>query len=474
MIRPLPLALLTLCLASVATAANLQSQDLLFIGKHRNPSMVESDDKTAFVLTEGGVLMYDYRRRQWQDNIAPGRAIRDISFRSSQNRLLIQLADGGVLEYNPAFRRLNPASVPFEKENTGSVATDLTGLSLGPDHFWLGDGVRDRWNRRADLNGSRVFDFDNMWVLTQGHGAFLGSQRRKDLRPVWFGLHDSSVTAIHYDGERIWFGSNLSAGALVGATRDLSSWSVIPAQQDLGFPDGFINDIASWRGYVWLATWQGVVRHDPSTGRFEHYRRMLGSTNLRVESLHVHNDELFAGTERGIVSLEDPNGQFRTHELPLRVTPMAWGFHSRNDDLWAATDYGLLIMRPQGWRTIRDVTRQDVPEAYGIRVTAVAHHDTSLYWAGEDRLYVKPRREEARTLFTQDGIFRIVLDGHILYAAHPFGVRAYNLRNNLWTDFRLEDGIPGRKVMSLMAGDGHLWIGTDVGVMRIRVRSYLP
>src|SRR5688572_24977107 len=94
-------------LAGIASAANLQTQDLLFISKHRNPVMVESDDKTAYVLTEGGVLMYDYRRRQWQDNIALGRGVKDIAFNASQNRLLMLTAEGTVLEYNPAFRRVN-------------------------------------------------------------------------------------------------------------------------------------------------------------------------------------------------------------------------------------------------------------------------------------------------------------------------------------------------------------------------------
>jgi hypothetical protein len=87
---------------------------------------------------------------------------------------------------------------------------------------------------------------------------------------------------------------------------------------------------------------------------------------------------------------------------------------------------------------------------------------------------MKPRRQEPRTVFTQDGIFRLVLDGNILYVAHTFGVRAYNLKNRLWTDFRLEDGIPGRKMLSIMVRDGFLWIGTDTGVMRIRARPYLP
>src|SRR5690606_27436488 len=172
-------------------AANLQTQDLLFISKHRYPTMIESDDKVAFMLTEGGVLMYDYRRRQWQDNIAPGRGVRDIAYTPSQNRLLMLTATNEVLEYNPSFRRVTPSSQPFNKEATGASAGDLTGLSLGPDYFWLGDGVRDEYNRRADVTMARVFDYDNMWLLTAGHGAFLGSQRRKDLSPNWFGLYDS-------------------------------------------------------------------------------------------------------------------------------------------------------------------------------------------------------------------------------------------------------------------------------------------
>jgi ligand-binding sensor domain-containing protein len=459
-------------------AANLQTQDLLFISRHRNPTMVESDDKTAFVLTEGGVLMYDYRRRQWADNIAPGRGVKDISYNPSQNRLLMLTAGNTVLEYNPSFRRVTASSQAFEKVATGSDAGDLSGLSVGADYFWLGDGVRDKFNRRVELAGSRVFDYDNLWVLTAGHGAFLGSQRRKDLTSHWFGLYDSSVTALHADGKTLWFGSSVSDGAVVSASSDLTNWKVYPAQQDYTFPDGTVNDITSWRGEVWFATNQGVVRHDPKSGKFQQYRRMLGSTDLRINRLKVHNDRLYAGTERGIASLGDPAESFRAEELPVDATPEIRDFHvnahPKGQHLWAATDYGLLVLLPNGWRTIRDVTRDDVPEAFAVRVSSVASLDGNLYWAGDDRLYVKPQGSQPRTVFTQDGIFRLIVDGGILYAAHSFGVRAYNLKNNLWTDFKLEDGIPGTKVSAMMVQDGFLWIGTNAGTMRIRVRPYLP
>jgi ligand-binding sensor domain-containing protein len=461
-----------------AGAANLQTQDLLFISKHRNPTIVESDDKTAYVLTEGGVLMYDYRRRQWQDNIAAGRGVKDIAYNTSQNRLLMLTSSNTVLEYNPSFRRVTPSSQTFTKEATGEGAGDLTGLSLGPDYFWLGDGVRDKHNRRVDVNTSRVFDYDNLWLLTAGHGTFLGSQRRKDLTPNWFGLYDSTVSAIHGDGTNMWFGSPVSDGAVVSAANDLTGWQVYPGQQDYTFPDAAVNDITSWRNNVWFATNQGVVRFDPSNGKFQQYRRMLGSTDLKVNRLMVHGDRLFAGTERGIASLGDPEETFRGEELPVSVTPAIRDFHvnahAKGNHLWAATDYGLLVLLPNGWRTIRDVTRDDVPEAYGVRVAAVTSANGNMYWAGEDRLYVKPLGEGPRTVFTQDGIFRLVVDGGFMYVAHTFGVRVYNLKNNLWTDFRLEDGIPGRRVTAMIVRDGFLWVGTDLGVMRIRARPYLP
>ncbi len=462
--------------AGAAFAANLQTQDLLFISRHRNPVAVESDDKTAYVLTEGGVLMYDYRRRQWQDNIAAGRGVKDIAYTPAQNRLLMQTADGTVLEYNPAFRRVNVSSQSFQKQPTGASASDLNGLSLGRDYFWLGDGVRDKYNRRFDVTLSRVFDYDNLWVLTAGHGPFLGSQRRKDLSSVWFGLYDSSVTAIHSDGKTLWFGGPSADGAVVGAGTDLTGWRVLLAQQDYAFPSGTVQDIVTWQGSVWFATSQGVVRYDPSAASrpYQHYRRMLGSTDLRVLRLFVHEDKLYAGTERGIATLDDPSGQFRTNPLPIASSPAVNDFAVNGGDLWAATDLGLLVLRPSGWRTLADVTLDDVPEARSVRVASVAYHDTSLYWTGGDRVYVKPRRREPRTLFTQDGVFRLIVDGDVLYAAHPGGVRAQNLKSRQWTDFRLEDGIPGTKVQSMMVGDGYLWVGTDRGAMRIRVRSYLP
>ena len=70
--------------------------------------------------------------------------------------------------------------------------------------------------------------------------------------------------------------------------------------------------------------------------------------------------------------------------------------------------------------------------------------------------------------------FKLRLDGTILYVAFHDGVTAFDTGKNLWTDFRLSDGIPGTRVLSASVSGGWLWVGTDLGVSRIRVKPYLP
>ncbi len=471
----LKVTLLCLGVWNCCTGANLQPADYLFISTHRNPTQIVSDDRSAYVLTEGGVLLYDYRRRQWQDNIAPGMGIKSIAYFPDKSQLRLLTEKGNVLEYSPTFRRLTPSYDPYVETAGGTSPTELNGLSLGGDFAYLGDdGVRDRYNRRALVRVSKVFDYDQLWLLTAGHGAFLGSMRRKEAASLWFGLYDSSVTAVYGSGKNLWFGSAKSSGALVRSKLDLSEWKIYPSQQDYEFPEGNIRDIVNWKDFLWLATSKGVVRQDIASGRFRFFRQMLGSTNLAVNRLFVHEDQLFAGTEKGVAYLISPEGEFRSAEFPSAIAPMIGDFATKNKDLWVASNVGLFVRRPDGWKTLSVVSKEDVPEATGIPMSSVGYHDSSLYFSDATRLFEKNRGVKPKAIFALSQIFRIAFDGNMLYAGHPGGVRAYNLKTRLSVDFRLEDGIPGHKVQCFWVYDGLLWIGTDLGVLRLKLRPYLP
>ncbi|MDB5050416.1 MAG: two component regulator propeller domain protein [Fibrobacteres bacterium] len=478
---------------AISPAANLQTQDILFFSTHKFPTQVVGDSKNAFILTEGGVLMYDYRRSSWMDNLFTGNAIQAIRYSQARSKLYLLLQGGRTMEYNPVFRRFTDAALAdYQAAGDGASGADLTGLTLDGDNFFLGDAIRDKYMRRAPIVMGKVFDYDNLWVLTAGLGPFYGSARRKQASSFWFGLDYPATAVIYPEGNNIWYGScrsdypasdvstgiaSQSNGALVRSKADLNGWKTYPAQLEYGFGDGCVRDVTVWRDYIWLATNKGVVRHDPRTGLFRNYNHLMGSTDVRVNALHVHENQLFVGTERGVGYLEDPDKEeIKTvgGELPIQGGVQVYELISKDKDLWAATRLGLIVFQKGAWKTLNDVSGKDVPEASLVSVPSMAYHDSSMYWVYENRVMVKPRKQAQKVLLERDHPFRLRFDGDMLYIAFTTGVTAYDTRKGLWTDFRLEDGIPGTRVLSMALSGGKLWMGTDAGIERINLRPYLP
>ncbi|MDQ3000889.1 MAG: hypothetical protein M3Y08_06470 [Fibrobacterota bacterium] len=483
---------MALLVPGTSRAANLQSQDILFFSTHKYPTQIVGDSKNAFILTEGGVLMYDYRRQAWVDNLVAGSPIQTIRFSQSRSRLYVLLQGGRTLEYNTAFRRFTDASLEdFQAAGESGSGADLTGLTLEGENFFLGDALRDKYMRRAPIVQGRVFDYDNLWILTAGLGPFHGSVRRKNASSLWFGLDYPATSVIYSESNSLWFGScrsdypgsvlasgiaSQSNGSLVKAKSDLTGWKAYPAQLEYGFGEGCIRDVKAWRDYIWLATDKGLVRHDPRSGAFRTYRHMMGSTDVRVNTLHVHEGMLYLGTERGVSFLEDINkDDLRTlGELPIPGGVQVFEMASKDKDLWAATRYGLHLFQGGVWKSLNQVSNKDVPEASNVLNHSIAYHDTSMYWTYENKVMVKPRKKEQKVLLERDRPFKLRFEGDILYIAFSSGVTAYDTRKRLWADFRLTDGIPGTKVTSMAVASGLLWIGTDAGVERIKLRPYLP
>jgi len=446
---------------------------LFFVGSHRFPVEVVGDDRNAFLRTEGGVLVYDYRRRAFTDNLMPGQPLQGITYSTGKSRLYMKTQAGDAFEYNPVFRRATSVREQDVQGGGEGASVNLTGLSLGSDYFFLGDAVRDKWNRRADLVGARQFEYDNLWVLTRGFGAFLGSARRKEAQPLWFGLYDAAAQSLFTDGKNIWFGGLRADGGLTSSRTDLTDWKVYPAQQEYDFPNGSIRAILPWKGFLWMATGLGVVRLEPEHKQFRHFRK-LGTNDLTVFSLLVHEDKLFAGTEQGVARLDNPDGQFVDLGNPGGIAVPVFDLSEKGKDLWAATKYGLFVHYKGEWKTLNDVSGEDVPEALGQEIKSVAYHDSSLYWVSDNRIMTKSRKALPRVLLERDRPFRIRFDGQYLLVGWYGGFTAWNMERGLWTDFTLADGIPGTQVLSFAKAGDFLWVGTDQGVMRIALRGYLP
>ena len=104
-----------------------------------------------------------------------------------------------------------------------------------------------------------------------------------------------------------WVIAFLAVGPLAHAQPRFDSWSI-----EDGLPQNSVNDILQTRdGYLWLATFGGLVRFDGI--RFVVFdRSVAGVGSLRIRALHVDRaGTLWAGTEDGLL-IRHRDGAFKT------------------------------------------------------------------------------------------------------------------------------------------------------------------
>lgn len=276
-----------------------------------------------------------------------------------------------------------------------------------------------------------------------------------------------------------------------------------------GLPHSTVHGIGqSADGYLWLATWEGIVRYD---GRdFRLYRRddVPGLGDDGVRALHVgpRGDVWVGSTRGGIARWRDGHWTARP-AAPSLITDL---LETPDGALWVATARdGVVRFDPQGRRTAIDV-------AHGLpsgTVNALAHDARGRVWAatshGLARLDRAGARAVAATGLPRGPAFSLYAggDGRVLvgtehgaYAGdggafapvHPS--LAGHTATRLWRDTdgsvwvgtnnaglarvdgnRIEwldtaHGLPNNRVLALRRDrEGSLWVGTNGGLARVRI-----
>ncbi|MEO1084518.1 MAG: two-component regulator propeller domain-containing protein, partial [Acidobacteriota bacterium] len=206
--------------------------------------------------------------------------------------------------------------------------------------------------------------------------------------------------------------------------RELDQYSLQRWGVNDGLPmDSVLDFLLSEKGYLWVATQEGLARFDGV--RFERFDR----SNLPELPHHQAtalaegvDGAVWIGTERGLLRY-GPRGQTRAYgvEEDLEVQALLMG---RDGDLWIGARRGLFkISGPRG-------DLEPVPTGGGVSVESLAQTADGILWMG-----------------TGVGVLR-VSDGR------------------RWT---AGDGLPSNQVVTVHAArDGSLWVGTDRGVVRLR------
>ncbi|WP_160174577.1 two-component regulator propeller domain-containing protein [Archangium violaceum] len=232
-----------------------------------------------------------------------------------------------------------------------------------------------------------------------------------------------------------------------------------------GLPQNSVYALAQTRdGYLWVATWEGLVRFDGLHFTVYDQRNTPELHDEYIEALAEDvTGTLWVGTARGLVSYRE--GRFHRVELkpgPAEVevgalTPATEG------GMWVGTQDGLFLLRDGQPR--RYGTGQGLPS---LKVRALLRDHAGVLWVGTERGLARlsgERVEPVRLPGAADrAAVRALLEGHdgSLWVGTEVGlVRLQGERARLHTP---RDGLPDDKVRALAEDrDGNLWVGTQEG-----------
>lgn len=314
----------------------------------------------------------------------------------------------------------------------------------GPVSVLLGDGAGNLWI------GTRR---DGLWRLTADG---LSRWTARD------GMPDDSIRSLFIDDEQ-----NLWIGMLTGG---LSRWRK-GALAPYGDPEGFhatysANVLADSHGDLWLGTWgKGLLRRHNGQLIPASPPGMPIATPIRALA-EDHNGQIWVGTWFDGVYRYD--GRSFKHYLLGNESPgnaVSAILPDRNGGLWVGTYTGLMYF-PNG--APDPVHRSQILESRLI-TCLIEDGDGSILVGSSNGLYrVRNGVAEALAGLERSNILSLTLDSQGFVWATTKGGGLAAVRQDRVNPIPANAGLPDFSInTALEDGDGHLWLGTSRGIVRV-------
>ncbi len=223
------------------------------------------------------------------------------------------------------------------------------------------------------------------------------------------------------------------------------------------------------RGYLWVATLEGVARFDGVRFQSVDLRERAGLADQVVTTLGIDGSgRLWAGTLGGGIAwlTSDQAGVLGGPEGPSRGR--VWAIHGEGSGLlWVGTTGGLL--RIEGGR------EAEIPGFAGLGVHAVGPSEPEGLWVGTSEGLRRLRGDEVTTPLAEveGGVRSILRDGSDALWIGTMGSGLYRWDGRELRRWTTQEGLPHDYVNVLHEDrDGNLWIGTRGGLVRRRGEGF--
>lgn len=428
-------------------------------------------ENEVYVGTTGGVRRYGRFRETWLPSLTtadglPDNLVERLAFEPHTGDLHIQTRNGGARWLS----RLETVTVGGGvTERYRSLPRIPPSVVLPFGYFVQGNLIR---GPRRDYRITEILidTWDILWVGTAGLGVGRADLRFDTLEFLRSGPLEQNVTAMVRDGHHLWFGGQDDFGTFPrGISRyDLSQdqWDYFEENVVYGLDNAQVTAIHADGENVWFGTDRGLMRYkrDNDTWTTYQFSRWTHRPIGRTSTLARDGNRVWIGTTTGLAVLDVPVDTLRTVAGSERfeIEDLAVG----NQHVWAATDRGLfhcdrkvVTWAPSGLATgpVRAVeTHGDtlvVVLAEPPSVARYAHIDSpAVTWP-------LPEAGGSRQIST-------AVDGPRIWVGTDQGVLLLQTDRDDWRHLTSADGLVDDDVRAVVIDGGSAWFGTRHGASR--------
>ncbi len=309
------------------------------------------------------------------------------------------------------------------------------------------------------------------WYLgTSNRGLLFFDRTAIEAQPMRLGLPGNPVGAIATTADGIWVVNDLSIttpSALTFLSEDLGTSTGITGSAAFGLPFDAARQVVPTDSAIWIGTEKGLVRVELADGKITRWDTPQGMPDSRITALAQANGRIVAGTLRGLVEVGTDD------KLRRRTASFDWpvyAFKANGDTLWVGTSRGLYALlqgddslrMPEGFRQVGVI-----PPVLGIGYvvdTLVALTPDHLLWR-DPHSGAWTRGPDLGATLGQLTAFATSADG--IWVGGTRGAGLVRPTTPLLHPQMVGGELPAQ-VTSIAASDRYLWIGTQLGLVRVR------
>ena len=502
--------------AGQSTKLRYEEGDWVSYTDFRYVNSISVGHQYIYFGTTGGVTRYDRYLSRWDTPYTTSDGLSEnwierVAY-DPTNEYIWCLTRSGYINYrHPTEKRWHTAS----SVSTGLLLSDPPQVEY-PDFFtefeiiFITEGynatIQDRHLRTYPIQWSVIDNWDNMWIATWGLNAGTADMRTQRLEMLKFGLIESNVAAMIFDGPEMWFagiGEIQGSQGITRFNRNSKGWSYYEARLINGLRSDNVTSMAADSQFVWFGTYNGLAQLNKNKRSWKTYTILDGLSDNEVLDVALDEERLWIGTAFGLCFMDLITGAIFKIGNENIATAIVYDIQVDNDRIWVATNHGLFFKPKERkeWEYYED--REDY---LGDVVVDMAADSGSVWfaalpsWAIDERLFIKTKAHELitgkptvpgkeplpislfLTMFDKESsqwqqhfppgtfsfgtIYDLAINEQSAWIATDEGVLKFDRRRNTWRRFTTEDGLLHNTVQTILLDGDYVWFGTPQGATR--------